>query len=50
MRYNKLPDEYDISPSRLEGWMSGTNKAPRNHEGLLKLAAKIGVTVEEMFV
>jgi len=48
--YHPVPPEYNISTHQLRGWMSGANKAPKDHAGLHKLAAKVGIEKERMFM
>lgn len=48
--YLGVPPEYKISLPQFTGWLSGVNKAPKDHEGLMRLAAKVGVEKGKMFL
>lgn len=41
--------KYKIPRRSYDNWTSGVNRAPVNHEGLLKLGQEFGLTEGEMF-
>lgn len=41
---------FNLTIAQLDGWLSGANRAPIDHEGLQRLARVVECPVEKMFV